>query len=300
MRTTLITTLSVLVAGTAMYGLVQANVFRSGCSYPLTYQVGSIDSEFSVATSTVKDVLSDAEQAWEENTDKELFRYDPSGGHITVDFVYDKRQQRTETKNQLSDDLSTLAETHDGLTENLKTKRSRYQQIVENYQTVRRQYEASLEDYNQRVERLNRQGRISSGTRAELDQEKQRLSDVRASLQQTRESLLSLRSEINSLTDEANRLAEEYNQAANTFESRFGTTSEFSQATYESNTITVYQFEQADDLRLALAHELGHALGIDHVGDPQAVMYRLMDQQPLDDITLTAADQKALKETCRL
>jgi len=300
MRSVLITGLSVFIAGTGMFGLVQANVFQSGCNSPLTYQVGSIDSEFSVATSTVQNLLREAERTWEENTDEELFRHDQSGGQIEVDFVYDQRQRRTKTQDKLSESLSTLAQSHDGLTDDLKSKRSRYQHVSQQYQLVRQQYEENLADYNDRVQRLNQRGRISSETRVELDREQRRLSDVRTSLETTRDSLLSLRSEINNLTDQANRLAEQYNEAADTFESRFGTTSEFSQATYENDKITVYQFEQADDLRLALAHEFGHALGITHVNDPQAIMHRLMDQQPLDNLQLAPADRQALKETCRL
>jgi len=299
MQQIVMTVLSVVIAGTGMYGLVQANVFRAGCNYPLTYQIGDIDPRFSITTSTVKTLLADAEAAWEANTDKELFRRDPNG-RVTVNFIYDKRQQRTETKDTLSESLSSLAESHSGLTDNLQTKRSRYQQIAEKYQSVRRQYETNLQDYNQRIQQLNQRNRVSQEIRDKLDQERKRLSNVRTSLQETRDNLLGLQSEINGLTDQANRLAEQYNEAANTFESRFGTTSEFSQATYEDSVINVYQFEQADDLRLALAHELGHSLGITHVKDPEAIMHRLMDQQPLDDLSLTSADQQALKDTCRL
>jgi len=299
MRTTLITVLSVVIAGTAMYSLVRANVFRAGCDYPLTYQVGEIDSEFGIGTSTVRGLLADAEQVWESNSKNELFRHDPKNGDIVIDFIYDQRQRRTETQDRLSENLSSLAESHDGLADSLESKRTDYQQLAERYETARRQYENNLQAYNQRAQGVRDRNSISPETLNQLNAERQDLEAVRSSLTEIRNRLTSLQSEINRITDQANSLAEDYNTAADTFESRFGTTNEFSQATYKNEVITVYQYQEHDDLRLALAHEFGHALGIGHVDKPQSIMYHLMDQQPLSRLNLTAADRQALRSTCR-
>jgi DNA repair exonuclease SbcCD ATPase subunit len=290
----------VVIAGTAMYSLVRANVFRTGCDYPLTYQIGEIDSEFGISTSTVRNLLTDAEQVWESKSKDELFRHNPGNGEIVIDFTYDQRQRRTETQNRLSENLSTLAESHDGLADSLESKRAEYRRLAARYEGARQQYENNLQSYNQRARELRGQSGVSSETRNQLNAERRDLEQVRSSLTETRNRLTSLQSEINRITGQANSLAEDYNTAADTFESRFGTTNEFSQATYKNEVITVYQYEEHDDLRLALAHEFGHALGITHVDDPEAIMYNLMDQQPLDPLNLTAADQKALRNTCRL
>jgi len=51
---------------------------------------------------------------------------------------------------------------------------------------------------------------------------------------------------------------------------------------------------------LTLIHELGHALGLNHLENPQAFMYYLMGEQGMENPSLTAEDLQALKEACQL
>jgi len=47
-------------------------------------------------------------------------------------------------------------------------------------------------------------------------------------------------------------------------------------------------------LRLTLAHELGHALGLLHHGDPEALMYPVLSEQKLENFELRPADKTLL------
>lgn len=72
--------------------------------------------------------------------------------------------------------------------------------------------------------------------------------------------------------------------------------SEYKSGVYEQE-IDIYEFSTKAKLRRVLAHELGHALGLDHVEDPKAIMYRL--NQGTND-TLTKDDLAELKTYCNI
>jgi DNA repair exonuclease SbcCD ATPase subunit len=295
MRTLTITAFAVIIAATGMYSLVQADVFRRTCQTPIAYRVGEIDDGFQTNSSTVRELLSESVAVWERNADKDLFVYSTSSADLVVNFTFDERQKRTRTRMNIADNLSALADSHESLRESIEEKRQQYESIRQGYEQSRQNYEDQLAEFNARVDRWNKRGAIPDDVRSELSSERQRLDDLRLSLENVQTRLESLRTSINELAERSNAIAENYNQKASTFEERFGSSQEFSQATYSNDTITVYQFNQADDLRLAL---LGHALGIKHVNDPQAIMNRLMEDQPLSDLSLTQADERALTEVC--
>jgi archaellum component FlaC len=299
MRYTFVTILAFAIAAVGVYSLVRADVFSPRCNTPISYRIGDIDEQFTIGSSTVRDLLADASDVWEQNSDKNLFEYKPDdSADLTVDFVYDQRQQRTRAKDKITDNLDSLANSHGQLTDGLDDKRDRYEALRSDYRSARRQYEAKLNEYNQRVDRWNNRRRIPDSVRSDLKQQRRRLDEIRTSLETTRQRLQDLQAEINRLAERSNDIAETYNARADTFADRFGSGREFNQATYKDDAITVYQFNQTTDLRLALAHEFGHALGIKHVDDPQAVMHPLMKEQSMADINLQPDDRQALMKVC--
>jgi predicted Zn-dependent protease len=76
---------------------------------------------------------------------------------------------------------------------------------------------------------------------------------------------------------------------------------EFCEGFYEykngKRSITIYQYDNEYRLVRVLAHEFGHALGLNHSKSAEAVMYPLIKS---DSLALAADDIAALKGHCKI
>ena len=125
-----------------------------------------------------------------------------------------------------------------------------------------------------------------------MEQEKSSLDAQRTVLNQTAADLNALGNRINAIATELNIDVDIHNQ-------RFGEAREFDQGDYFDSRINIYQFEGISDLRLVLAHELGHALSINHVENPKSIMYYLMEKQDLGNPVLSREDREAFVIRCK-
>jgi hypothetical protein len=285
------------VAVVGVVGFSYSFLLSGPCERPLAYRVGTLDERFGISTSTAQSLLLEAEAVWEQEVERELFVYDPEAD-FTVNFIFDERQETTNTVNEYESILSDLELSHTEIAELYEERKDRYEAAVEAYRQKHDVYEADLRDYNRRVSEWNERGGAPPAVYAELQAERRAL-DVRlADLQNEQKEVESLRLTVNNLVTEGNSLAHQHNQTASTFTDRFGGTRKFDQATYERDQINIYQFKGPDDLRLALAHEFGHALGIEHVTDSRSIMYYLMEDQSIGNLALSEEDISAFKTIC--
>ena len=124
------------------------------------------------------------------------------------------------------------------------------------------------------------------------------MEDLKTRLDRDRATLNSAAARLNYLGDQVNELAQKLNIEVDVHNQVFGEAREFDQGEYINGKINIYQFDAISDLRLVIAHELGHALGLDHVENPKSIMYYLMEKQNLNNIALTQEDKKAFRQRC--
>ncbi len=269
---------------------------RAVCPIPLNYRLGVVDEHFGLSEEEARAVISEAESLWEDATGLNLFTQ-ADDARLAINFVFDERQQFTNAEEALSHELEVAREVNEEIETQYAQLVGEYSDLNQNYETRKANYERSLSSYNQEVESWNQKGGAPQDVYDELNQKKQSLDSEQEKLNDLRSDLQDLVNQINKLTETANEVVTKYNQGVATYNDAFSETTEFTQGDYQGDKINIYQFKSHDELVLVLAHELGHALGMDHVDNPQSIMYMQMGEQSLGT-GLTTEDLTDFRMVC--
>lgn len=272
------------------------------CSVPLTYSLGEIDPRFGISSEEVRASLMRAESVWESELDRDLFKHREDGGTILVHFVYDDRQATLEKLRSLGLVIANNKASYDELTTEYKKLRASYDARAAQFASHNTQFKSDLAAYEAEVQRVNARGGARGTEYARLQAEKRSLDTRYAALLSTEQQLRAEVKNLNEMVATINTLAARVNQnAANYNDTADDHGEEFEEAAYRSRagevTITVYEYDTRTRLERVLAHELGHALGLDHVEGEASIMYRL-NQSPNREAT--PEDIAELNRVCRV
>jgi len=297
-----------LLAGVIFYfredlNLARENLYRevSPCERPIVYSIGDFDERFGLSRDELLQAVNQAAQIWRQPVAKELFS-SAAGGGLKINLLYDARQDSTLKLKNLG-----LTITKDKTTfETLKNKYDAFDKIYQRQKAeldnMVNYYEEQKANYEDEVKAANRRGGATPDEFAILEQERKQLNNLAEKIKSKQAEINKTADDLNALANVINRLIYELNLNVKNY-NNVGAASagEFQEGEYRSDAagerINIYQFDDRAALVRVLAHELGHALGLEHVDNPQAMMYRLNEG---GNDQLAADDLAELKRVCRI
>ena len=270
------------------------------CEKPIEYSLGDFDNRFGISKEVFLAKISEAELVWEEALGKELFTYSENG-KMKVHLVYDYRQQTTDRLTAVEGSISADKVEYHTLRIDYDNQKQEYNQKSKEHDQRSEEYDKDLARYDADVEYWNDKGGAPEKEYQVLKVEQERLNTEAEILNKKASELNSLVKKIEETAAEVNDLAKKLNIKVETFNTIGDTTGEeFSEGEYvrdeEGERINVYEFETETELQRLLEHELGHALGLNHVEDPHAIMYQMNSS---NNLALTPDDLGELLAICK-
>jgi hypothetical protein len=270
------------------------------CQKPMGYAIGNFDERFEITEAEVLEILKEAEAIWENIAGKELFYHSPDA-KMKIHFIYDERQAATDRLKALGLKIDSGTETYQYLKNELEKRKLEYAKNMEYLKTFVAQLNADRKKFESDASYWNKKGGAPSDVYEKLTRERERLQSLVEEGARLQNRLAIEVAEINAIVDALNQTAEVINVGVETYNRIGKAGGEFEEGIYRTSglarQIEIYQFRDRTQLLRVLAHELGHALQMNHVEDPKSIMYEL-NHSP--NTIPTADDILELQTACRL
>lgn len=252
------------------------------------YRIAAIDPRFNLTESELKRISQQATDIWKQGLGQDFFVYDPDA-RLSIHLIYDQRQDESQ---QRRDHISKLTQNEVGI----KQKNTELKAMQENLarhkaalDVQQRSFQELSQDYNAMIRQYNQHGGVPAAQQPAVQQRLARLRTEQQFLDQQITSFNLRVQEYNQRVSELNHLDQGFNQAIDQFNQRFQPRM-FDKGSFNGREIHIYEYESEDDLRMTLAHEFGHALGMKHHNEPKALMYPMLEQQEMQHFRLQSAD----------
>jgi hypothetical protein len=285
------------LGGVVMWGCAHREEILSPCLPPLRYSVAEPDERFGLSKEEIVAAARSAETVWESALGKNVFEYDPEA-EFAIRFVYDERQENTVRAESLESSIAEKTQEYEALKNNVSKQSEMVQSLVAEYDAKVAAYEEALRRYEQDVSYWNARGGAPEDVYEELTEDRKALNEEQKGINVLGERINALANDTNALVSTLNNTADSVNEKVFEHNSLFADMPTFHKGVYSGGDIVLYQFTSLEDAIVTLAHEFGHALGIDHIVESNAIMHAFIGEQSLDPVIATDADIDAAQQAC--
>lgn len=255
----------------------------------LRFKVEQVDPGFGLTREEVIQLAQEAVEIWHRGTGRnDLMVYDDNA-QLSIKLIYDHRQQEYDALKQTTQKLLRDEAQYQRQAENLTASRDHLDQQQRHLLEQRNLLQIQ---FQQLLQRRNQPG-LSAYQREQLQQEFNELQLKSERFQREAEYLQQQQLAFNTQVSAYQSSVQSHQNNITLAQQRFPPR-QFHKGVFKGDEIHVYQFDAQDDLRLTLAHELGHALGLLHHEDPEALMYPILGEQKLENFELRPADKTLL------
>ncbi|MGN2486067.1 matrixin family metalloprotease [Acinetobacter calcoaceticus] len=271
----------------------QSNVSIGSSHQPLKYQIAFIDPRFQLTKEQLIEVSQQAAEIWHKETGKTYFIYD-SEAQLSINLIYDDHQI---IKNEQQNSLNTLLQKQEQWrikNEEIVLNKKEVEQRSTDLNKKKSSLKTEFEQYQRDVTRFN-QGEHQYYRADELKERQKQLEQKSENIKNESNNLnfiiQSLNLKIKELNQEQSDLTTLMTQLELEQKANIQT---FHKGLFSQNQIQIYGYASLNDLRLTLAHEFGHALGLKHTTDPKSLMYPRLKEQDIHNFKLTDSDLELL------
>ncbi|QER41042.1 matrixin family metalloprotease [Acinetobacter suaedae] len=258
----------------------------------LRYRIAEVDPRFKLSLEQVQEISQQAAKIWKDGTGRDYFVYDPNA-QLAIHLIYDERQIESEQRRTHLNQLEANQQQWRNKKQQLDHIEQELLETKQYLNLKRQQLDQQIQQYNQekRTAHLNP---MTGAYQQHLKEKQQNLQYNIETLKQEVSEFNQKISKLNQKVDELNALDQQLHDSVKEYKQRFQPHL-FHKGLFNGKQIIIYEFESIDDLRLTLAHEFGHALGLQHTDDPTALMHPILKEQNFTDFRLTQTDRDLLK-----